>query len=300
MAVNVSPGLRRMLDYARTIFSIISIVTIIVYLWWHRDQIAGLARGAAPGRIAIAGLLFALLHFIIAAAFHFAQAAVMVKRPYVAGVDSYMRRLPARYIPGGVWHSFSRYLDIHEQRHADKRGLLRVFFVENAVVGVSGLGLAAILLGFVAAANPLTDLIRLTLLGLFVGAAAVLIYAARFAGTRMDLRALASALALMSVNWIGVALAFSIFFSGVDAARTCPLLDVAAGYLSAASIGFVAVFAPQGWGVAELVLAIQHPCGISTPVAVASLTGFRVLGALADITLYTCWRLVAGRRNIAG
>ena len=281
---------------ARRLFALLAIAAIAAYLCLHRDQLAGLLQQARVSNLVLAGVLFALLHLIIAAGYWSVQAAVGVHRPLSSALDSYITRLPARYIPGGVWHAFSRYLDLHERQQADKRSLLRVFLLENGIVGATGLALAALALVSVQPAEhsypAAAGLAAMLLAGLLVLALVM-----RGLHPRPAPRALGVAIVLLSLNWLGVALAFALFFSGLATTSTCSLSVAGASYLAAASLGFVAVFAPQGWGVAEFVLALLHPCAVSAPVAVAALTGFRIVGALADSALFVSWRVLHALRR---
>lgn len=294
--MNSGDGRRRILDLARRLFSLLAIGTIASYLWLHREQLTGLMFAAKPLRILLAAAIFAALHFVIAAAFWFVQSALGIRRPFRRALDSYMLRLPARYIPGGVWHALSRYIDIHDEQYAGKRNLLRVFVVENGLVGMAGLSLSAIALVCFPIGERSGIFAALLALSAIVIAAA-LVYVARATRPAPIPRELLSAFALLSINWLGVALAFGVFFLAVTTMTACAMPAVGASYLTSASLGFVAVFAPQGWGVAEFVLALLHPCDVAAPVAVAALTGFRLIGALADAVLFLFWRLFALRRS---
>ena len=289
--------LRRVLGLARQLFSLLAIATIACYLWLHRAQLDALIHAARPAPILFAGILFAALHFVIATAFWLVQRAVGIERPLRRALDSYLLRLPARYIPGGVWHTLSRYVDIHDERRAGKHKLLLVFVIENGLVGSAGLGLAAAaLLVFPVAAHAAPYALALALLGGVVAAA--LAYTARVTHAVSARRALAAAFGLLSINWVGVATAFGLFFFAVAPALTdCAAQIPGSAYLVSSSLGFVAVFAPQGWGVAEFVLALLHPCSVDAPTAVAALTGFRLLGALADALLFALWRALAAWRG---
>jgi hypothetical protein len=295
----VSRGERieRALRAFQRLFATLAIVAIAVLIVRHRDEVAALLHGVRVALVVAAGLIFALLHPLIAAAFHQIHLALGVRRAFPDALDSYLVRLPARYVPGGIWHSLSRYLDMRQASAASRGDLVRVFVAENGVVGVCGLALAGVALLLVHGLPDAQRVWGLVALGAALALAVALVVAKRFARVTIDARRIALAFALIAANWLSVSAAFALYAHalGDDALASCSLASVATSYLTAAAVGFVAVFAPQGWGVAEAVFATVQPCAAPVVVAVAALTGFRLVGLLADCALFVAWWIVRRR-----
>jgi uncharacterized membrane protein YbhN (UPF0104 family) len=54
----------------------------------------------------------------------------------------------------------------------------------------------------------------------------------------------------------------------------------------------VAIFAPQGWGVAETSFALLNPCGIAVPSAVAAFLLYRLSAIFGDLLSYAVWAVL--------
>lgn len=286
------------LKIVQRIIAVIAVIAIAALLIRRREQIAGLFSIDGAAWFALGGVAFALGHLLVASGFHFLHRSIGVENSWSSALDSYLRRLPARYVPGGIWHALARYLDLRSAGRADSRALFRIFVFENGVVGLSGLVVASIAtaVGFAPTAAPVV--LRLLLAAATVALAVALFAFARFTRQRVAWRPFLIAVILHAINWTWLTCAFSIYARGL---RDSTLLGCAAGgvaisYLLAAVTGFISFFAPQGWGVAEYVFALLQPCGAAVAVAVAALTGFRLVCLLADVILFIAWS-AARKRN---
>ncbi|MEP7044252.1 MAG: hypothetical protein ABI843_14405 [Dokdonella sp.] len=289
------------LRVAQRAIAAIAIIAIAVFLARHRLEVFSMFARARVGWLALGGSLFPFGHALVASGFHQVHRAMGIEANWPTSIDSYLRRLPARYVPGGLWHSLARYLDLHDSTQIGGRALLRVFAFESGVVGVSGLFVALLAACIFGPDNAAFAFLRWPLAWAAIALALGLGGFARWTGQRLDARQLVFALVLHTVNWIWLTFAFAVYARGLGGGEldTCAVGDVAVSYLLATVTGFLSFFAPQGWGVAETVFATLHPCSAAAAVAVAALTGFRVICLVADAALFALW-MVLRRLNPMG
>jgi glycosyltransferase 2 family protein len=280
-------NLVRLWRRSQIIFTLVAAAVVAVFFYRHRIDLGILIQSVSPMHFAVAAMIFAAMHIVIASAFHLLHLALGVQKNYFKSIDGYLLRLPARYIPGGFWHSASRYADMHSSKTAAGRDITRIFLAENAAVAATGLILGAVAAWVVPLALP--SYLGLLMLAAGIGVALTVLALKLSTQTTVQWSICLLGVAFLALNWLGLSTAFALFGSGLAATTECALPILGASYLIAAVGGFVAIFAPQGWGITELIFSLSKPCGESALVSVASITGFRLLTLLADVSLFFMW-----------
>jgi hypothetical protein len=109
---------------------------------------------------------------------------------------------------------------------------------------------------------------------------------------------LTASLASMAMTWAGAGFAFACLstYGTQPMLARCDAGTLAASYLGAASTGYVMVFAPQGWGVTELVFAAMRPCAVPVASLVTAVFAFRLVSLAADAVAFA----VAMTLRVAG
>lgn len=282
-----------LLKRCQQIFGLVAFGVIASLIYRHREVALGLARSAEVLPIVYAGLVLAGLHAIIAIAFHWLHKSVGIERRVTDAMASYFMRLPARYLPGGIWHTVSRYVDIHANRPIDKRIVGVLFLAETGVVAVSGLLIAGIAAWIFLPAGSIGSRIAPLLLGAAAVLALILVAAARRANVRPHALDFSAAFVALAANWAGLGAAFALYAGALQGSSlaNCASTVLASTYDVAATLGYVVVVAPQGWGVTELSFGSLKTCAADLPTSVAALTGFRVVAILADVGAYAAWNV---------
>lgn len=283
---------------AQRVFMVIALVAIVVYGFANRETVAATMDRLQLSAVLRTGAIMLVLHLLIVSSFHCLHMALGISRPWRRGADSYFQRLPGRFLPGGIWHSVMRYGDMHRERTTSARALGIVFLGESALLAGSGF-IAAGAFGLtqfdhssraavIAQIMLATGLMTSTILGILC----LWRYGAR------TWKPLVTSLALMAITWTGTAFAFASLsaFGTQPMLAQCDAGAVAASYLGAASTGYVAVFAPQGWGVTELVFAAMRPCAAPVASLVTAVFAFRLVSLAADAFAFA----VAMALRIAG
>ncbi len=287
------PG-QHWLKRIQRLFLAVALAAIGWYLARHRGELAGVPWPALLGVLAPVLLLQVFAHGVLALAFHWVARSADIERDPMAAFGSYFRRIPARYIPGGVWHTAARYLDLHVEQRTGKATLARLAILEMVLVATAGF-LVALLAGVLldGSVNGGTHLLALQGLAVAAGAAAIAVLLPR--GRRLAAVAwLSGALLLIALAWILAGTSFALVTGALIGG--CGATSLASTYVSSATVGYVAIFAPQGWGVSELAFDYLLPCAVELAMVLLGFVVFRVIGIGSDLLAVGSWWLLAGRR----
>jgi len=273
----------------KRIFTPLAIAFLAFVVWKSWDLIAELVLNADLKRFVLAVMLWSCVHFISP------LFAVQVIKGLGGGIavrrafHIHAGRLPARYLPGGIWHTVARVSDFRDDG-LDHRQLFSFVLVENlsAVSMTFVMGAACLLLSNV----PPRFLL---LLWIFVAgglmAMALLpgvIDRFAFAGRRRFERLpYLRALAFIFLFWSLAACSFITYvsaFTGLFAGN--PVIKLAGAYLLSWGVGFLAIFAPQGIGIFELVAGRILHSDLSFGGAITMVAGFRIVVLLADLGVW--------------
>lgn len=194
-------------------------------------------------------------------------------------------RLPAKYLPGGIWQSVARFsaYSRHEVKKADS---LTILIAEHLLaLGVSA-GLGAVLLLVTDTTHSLHSLAAWVLAGASGLLAITLIGLLRVwhKGVRTFAGVLIAVLAT-ALFWIAAATSFCEYWAAIGL-QTTDVLRVASCYLLSWAAGFVTIFAPQGLGVFEWVAGELLPSNQPFSVTIAMVAGFRLITIAADLSAW--------------
>ena len=198
----------------------------------------------------------------------------------------YMLRLPAKYLPGGIWQSVARFTAYRDQnvRNADS---LTILVAEHLIaLGVSAALGAGLLLHLENSAS--VDHIAAWILG---GGLILLIlptiWILRSRSGRARILAWMGLVVIATVLfWCLAAGAFCAYWMALFGLHDTDILRIASCYLLSWAAGFVAFFAPQGLGVFEWVAAHLLPSTQALSVTVTAVAGFRLVTIAGDLAAW--------------
>lgn len=282
----------RLIAITQRVFLVVALVVIAVYLLRNAGALRPLLSARTAFAIAAAAVLLALLHPLIGIAMFQLQRFFGISIDLAASLDIYMRRIPARYIPGGVWHSVARYADMKFDAGVGGDRLRKLFLAETALVATSGLVASGVGLAALPADSPIFVFSGLQMAGGVAVAVVALLLARRGAWRRIVAASL-----LMVLVWSGGAATFVLVASPLldSGPSACPASAISATYLVAAVQGYLAIFAPQGWGVAEASFALLNTCTAPGPAIVGGFLLYRLSAIVGDVLGYASWVAVARR-----
>lgn len=271
----------------RGAFGVLAVGFLAAFAWRSRGQLATVLAAADLSLLAAAVGLWALIHSLSPLFTVLMLRGCGRSLGYREAFAIHAGRLPAKYLPGGIWHTVARVSD-YRRGGLDSRLIVSYLLIENLCGAAGTLSLG----GLVVASLPsVEDSTRWVALAAAAGSLGVLALLPpllkRFAlpsGERLAWRGYLQGLACLFCYLCLLGSSFSVFLRGLDAAPA-DLSPLATGgiYLFAWGVGFLALFAPQGIGVSELVAGHLLGGAMTLSVWMALLAGFRVVVLLGDL-----------------
>lgn len=283
--------LQRWLSRLRSVFGPLALAFLLFAAWSGRDVAAELIRQVNPWLLAMLALGWAGLNTLTPLATSLVLRGIGVDIGYATALRIHLRRLPARYLPGGIWHTASRVADL-SQLGVGKAQLSSLVLLENTLPLATALLLGSTLASFSPDHRiPVAALIAASLL-IFI-MAAWLQRRQPFRGDRvLAPAALVGAASVFLVFWAIASLLFAAYCSALPVpAAGGDWLASATIYLLAWSAGFVAVMAPQGIGVFEAVAGWMLQGDAPFAAMALLVAGYRVITLVGDLAAYACLRL---------
>lgn len=278
--------LQRVLLATRWLFAPVAVVFLVLVGYESRASFQQALAQARMLPLILTLVLCALLHLVTAIFSWLVLRETGAAIPYSVVLGIHVRRLPARYLPGGIWQTVSRMLDLH--RIGVSRPQLSVLvLMENLIPLAVALALGGGFL-YLAGDNRLPVLgavfIGVLLLGCipFALRHRLLLHKSGFA-----LSHYLATLAVISLFWIIAATSFAFYWSAFPAAEVgTSFFRIFGAYLLAWAAGFAAVFAPQGIGVFESVAGLLLHGTLPWGGIALLASGFRAIVLVGDLLVY--------------
>jgi hypothetical protein len=282
--------LKNLVHVARRLFLPLALLFLVLAAFAARDVVAVTLTQARPGPLVLTVMAWSMLSLMVPVTSWLVLAGMGTGIGYRTVLRIHVSRLPARYLPGGVWQTVSRMVDLHALG-VTKAQLSVLVAMEN----LAPLATALVLGGFAAwfAAGSELPASAIVIVGMLIGASLPLGLRRFLRQAPLPLRHYLLALASMVVFW---AVATASFISYWSAFPTMPLMagipELAASYLLAWSAGFVAFFAPQGIGVFEAVAGLLLDGAVPLAGVAVMVAGFRAATLAGDGLAYAAGLLV--------
>lgn len=290
---NTNTLLRKLLSYWKLTVEVLLVGFFLIYAGTHWSQICAILKRLSVPGVVVCMLIYSLGHLAAVCSTRTLLAGLGSPRSYLQLLDIYFRRLPAKYLPGGIWHAVGRGSDLVSDG-IPMRTVGQMLGLEQALaIWWSGF------LGFV--------LVGLT----FGGRVASLSFAIAFFWVACSgvswcclrrsrhARLLSAAISptictVYIAGWTCLATAFSLYL-WIGGMVQGSILRVSASYLVSWMIGALAFFSPQGVGVFEF--AVSKAIGYSESVQADFfwfVGSYRLVVLMADLVVCGIW--LAGRK----
>lgn len=246
----------------------------------------------------IAICLWMLLHLLAPLSPQIIFSGLGSKISYKNLLHIYILRLPARYLPGGVWHTVGRLSDYYSfgisKKHLTTLTILETFFPCLITLFIGGGYLYLFgeknLFTTIEGGFSSICLIILFLIPIIVKWRFTSIWKNYFIYYYL-------LLTLLSIFfWIIASLSFLSYYHCVSInAPQMSFFQIVATYIFSWGIGYISIFAPQGIGVFEVVAGKLMVLPLSLGGAIAFLAGFRIVALVADTfiwLLYNCYHFL--------
>ena len=288
------------LRVAKRIFLPLALAFLAWFAWESRELLVDVVRSARPLKLVVAILVWMLMHALSPLFSMLIFRARNVALSYKTAARIHIANLPARYIPGGIWHTVGRIAGFRDM-NIGQRDISIFVFLENllaiCVAFVIGGSLLAATRGF----DGWGQIAALSAAG-----GAALLFASPFilshrvihGDKRFPTGDFVTVTIVTTMSWCVAATAFVIYMSAFPglAPQAAPL-ETAGAYLFSWGVGFITIFAPQGIGVFEVVAA-DLLRGTDTLMSVAVLlAGFRLIILTADVTVWVALHAFSAIRS---
>jgi hypothetical protein len=215
------------------------------------------------------------------------------KVSYRHNLALHLSYLPARYIPGGVWHTVARVSGLH--RFGVRPSHLSCFvIIENLVAVCVTLAVGGSLIGFYKHNQELQLVIfciaTASLILLILCPALVNKFVLRADVSKINFACYIKCIFIVILFWMVASASFTLFiYSFLYNSISSSWIEIIGVYLFSWGVGFVAIFAPQGVGVFEVVAATVMQINLPFSTTLGILSVFRFVAIFADFCAWVVW-----------
>ncbi len=282
----------------KILFTPLAFAFLIYFAWQSRGELDELVRNASLVQLGLAALVWAVLHAVSPVLAVVVFAACGSKVSWRQAFATHAARLPARYLPGGIWHTVGRVVDYREQGVADRH--ISVFVIlENGLAAAITLAIGGAIVFSTRGADTAGSIAGLASLAGVV-ALPLMVYATNSRvlqrPDRLSIAGLLKSTLIVVVFWLGATAAFLLYLNAFPASTgDYSIIEMAGIYLFSWGVGFVSIFAPQGIGVFEVVASELANSPIGLMGLAALIAGFRVVVLVADIAVWLIYQATRSR-----
>ena len=286
-----SSSLRVVLRWIKCLFTPLALCMFVYVGWQSHTTFSVLLEHSNLYSIAFAMLALLAVQFVapIVAVLILKSCGQYFTYSYV--LDMYIKRLPARYIPGGIWHTAGRLADLYAQ--GVRPWVLTLFTIlENAISASMAFVLGG---GSILYVHGLKDVWGKSACVLLISGACILViisiflpmYFTKMKGGKFGLLYYFQSISIyigiwtmMSSAFYFYSMSFPSFFDGIS------FYEIGGAYLFSWSIGFISVFSPQGIGVFEFVVGNLLDYNVDVMSLSILILGFRAVTFCVDMLVY--------------
>ena len=206
-------------------------------------------------------------------------------------------RLPAKYLPGGIWQSVARF-SAYRGRDVGNESSVSILVAEHvAALGTSMLLGGSIVLSLETAAITYRLAAITAIAGFALTIAPMLWIMLRRPRAAKAVGWVATGAASMVTFWCLAACAFLAYWFAVFGPGDIAIATIVSCYLLSWAAGFVVLFAPQGLGVFEWVAAQLLPATQPLSVIIVAVAGFRLVVIAGDLTAWLVGMVISRTRR---
>lgn len=279
----IRPFLGHVLTWSRRLFLPLALGFIAYSAYRASGSLGPLLSNISTPHLALACICWTIAQWIGPLSTTALARAFAIPLGYGKLASISILRIPAKYLPGGIWQSVARFTAYRE--HAIKGGdSFAILLIEHVLALGASTTLGSLLLFATQEAALSREIAAgLMLSGLFLLALPV-VWMSR---TRRYQRGAITSMLLMIpatiLFWCVASMAFLLYWLALFRLPLTEIPGVLSGYLLSWAAGFAAVFAPQGVGVFEWTAANLLPARLPLSTAVTALVGFRVATIIGDL-----------------
>lgn len=284
----------------RRSFAAVAVAFLAYFAWDSRELLLDVLGSTQPLRLLTAVLVWSLMHLMSPLLSTLIFRARSYPLSYRTAAGIHIANLPARYVPGGIWHTVGRIAGFQDLG-ISQRDIGVFVFLENIL---------AICVAFVIGGSVVAWFQNMQGWGEIAAFAVVgglaLLFASPFILSlriikdkgRFPARDFLGSVLVVAFSWCVGAAAFVIYltaFPGLEL-QASPL-ETGGAYLFSWGVGFISVFAPQGIGVFEVVAADLMRGSSTLTGTAALLAGFRFIVLSADALAWGALHVLPAKKR---
>jgi hypothetical protein len=285
-----------LIQRTKFVFTPIALLFLVYFGWQSRGIMAGILDKAQFLFLLISTLLWFFLHFISPLFTIILFRSCKHSISYIDAFYIHASRLPAKYLPGGIWHSVARGVDYNQKKITPR--YVGVYLLLENIIAAS---VTLLIGGLIMVRIPqLGNIWSMTALIFSTIAFCILLLLPIVADNyflpkqdRLIRKHYIKSVICIAFYWVIAAVSFVCFLKAFPELIISVTAFEAGGiYMFSWGIGFITLFAPQGIGVSESISGSLLEANITISSMIAFLAGFRVLVLLADLIAWFVSRLV--------
>jgi glycosyltransferase 2 family protein len=287
--------MKPLIKVAKIIFTPLALCFLFYFGWQSKTTLINIFDNSQPLFLLIALSLWVLLHFISPLftinTFQFCNVAIGYNEAFLIHAS----RLPAKYLPGGIWHSVARITDYHN-KNISPRNVTAYLLLENIII----VCVTFLIGGLIITTMPQIDAVWLLIASLSSITGFIILLILPLLTNKFLINEQASlskssyGLGVVCVlfYWIIAATAFVLFLNSFsELSYQLSNIHIGGVYIFSWAIGFIALFAPQGVGVTEFVSSQLISTDIESAGFMALIASFRILILIGDLITWGIARL---------
>ena len=276
---------------------------ILYFAWTNRILLYRLFDHANFHFFIVSATIWGGLHLLAPLGPKIVFKSLGISTHYKKLLKIHISRLPARYLPGGIWHTVGRLTD-YRSIGISKKNLALLVVIETIFPCLITFLLGGGYLWFSRGESAVLSIIQGTLALVSICFIIIIPVIHKWylkSHVKENFIPLYLLLFLVTVLfWLFASTSFLFYYSSVSPKTAqMPLLHIAAAYIFSWGVGYISVFAPQGIGVFEVVAGKLMEIPMTLGGAVAFIAGFRIVVLIADITCWITYRLCSRVKKIS-
>ena len=284
-----NPLIKKIITTLKRLYTPVSLIFICIFIWQNHGFLSNLFADIDVRTLCLAIGLWCVLHGISPVISKLILSYFDENVPYNRLLQIHVSRLPARYIPGGIWHTVGRVSDLHFYG-VKKKQLSFLVITESILPCLMTFLMGGGYLWYTSRQGYLHTIAGISAVAsiILLGVLTMLLQKKTYqSGKAFKLSTYFQVICVTAIFWIIASGSFLLYVTSFSIiAADTSYLQIAAIYIFSWGIGYLAIFAPQGIGVFEVVAGKALTLPLSLGGTVAFIAGFRIVVFLADMTVW--------------
>ncbi len=282
-------NIKKTLNLIKQTFTVTALAAILYIALNNRDELITIFLSAEIISLCTSIFLWILLHILSPLFTVFSFKLFGNNINYKKAFIIHNKRLPAKYIPGGIWHTVARVNDYHNEG-VSASSIGKYIAFENIAAIVIALTIGCILISqntqdsSIHSATTLLSVIGITTILTPI----LLKLLSHKLMMNISLKKYYISILITAAYWSIAAASFIYFIKSFTNLNIETNYSMIGGtYLLSWGIGYIAIFAPQGIGISELISASLLKNSMQAAGLIPTIAAFRAIILIGDIIAWS-------------